>query len=302
MAERMGYQKNAMVSLLTAQLRSSRLKKTESTIAYITSMPHSKMLDVNPTYHQFFTGAKVRAEQLGYGMDVLWRRESAMSAARFTQILISRGIRGVLLAPRPKAMSHISLDWSKFACASIGHPLPAPRLSFSGAWHDSIMHTTLRMVKKRGYRRVGFCIDPASDRFTNFAFSSRYCFYQHSLPASNRIPFFQEPLVQALPDFRKFERWFVRHRPDVLLCVGPGIPDWLRKLGCSVPEDVSIADLCLPDDSGNAAGMFEMPGVIAATAVDLVVERERDSFERSLESYPLLSKPGVAVGAAPLSG
>jgi hypothetical protein len=33
-----------------------------------------------------------------------------------------------------------------------------------------------------------------------------------------------------------------------------------------------------------------------------LAERERDSFERSLEGYPLLNKPGEAVGATPLSG
>jgi DNA-binding LacI/PurR family transcriptional regulator len=273
MAERMGYRKNAMVSMLTAQLRSSRLRKTESTLAYITSMPHSQMRGVNPTYYEFFLGAKARAEELGYGLDLLWRRETAMTAARFTKILIARGVRGLLLAPRPNAMSHISLDWSKFAVAAIGHSLPAPHVSFSSAWHYNLIQTALRMLKKYGYRKIGFCISPVSDKYASFAFSSRYSLYLRSLPASDRVPFPQDPLVQELPDRSKFERWFVRHRPEAILCVGPRMPDWLVKMGCSIPQDVAIADLCLPDESGTTAGMFEMPRVVAASAVDLVVEQ-----------------------------
>jgi DNA-binding LacI/PurR family transcriptional regulator len=273
MAERMGYQKNAMVSMLTAQLRSSRLRKTESTLAYITSTPPSQMREGNPIHYEFFLGAKARAEELGYALDLLWCREPSMSAARFNKILLSRGIRGLLLAPRPKPMSHISLDWSKFSVAAIGHMLPAPHVSFSGAWHYTIIHTALRMLKKYGYRKIGFCISPESDKYANFAFSSRYSLYLQSLPPGERVPFPQNPFVQQLPNRGKFERWFAHHRPEALLCIGFHIQCWLEKMGFSIPQDVAIADLCLPDENGTTAGMYEMPRVIASTAVDLVVEQ-----------------------------
>lgn len=272
-AERMGYKKNAMVSLLTAQLRLGGLRKTESTLGYITSMSHPRLTELNATYHEFYLGAKERAEELGYGLDVLWRREESMTAGRFTKILQARGIRGLVLAPRPKPLGHISLDWEKFAVAAIGHGLPSPRVSFSGAWHYALIDTALRMLKKYGYRRIGFAINADSDNYARMAFSSRYALYQQSLPAAERVPFPQDPFIRTIVDARKFGRWFERHRPEAVLVTGPRISGYLERAGFAIPRDVSVVDLCLADESGETAGMFEMPRTIAATAVDLVVEQ-----------------------------
>jgi LacI family transcriptional regulator len=272
-ANRLGYRKNALVSILTTQLRLGGLRKTEATLGYVTSLVEDKILDQNATYHQFYMGARDRAQELGYGLDVLWRREKSMTASRFTKVILARGIRGLILAPRPRALGHISLDWQKFAVSSIGHGLPSPHVSFSGAWHYALIHTALRKLRKYGYRRIGFCVDPESDSYARMAFSSRYSLFQQSLKPNERVPFPQDPFLKTAIEPLKILRWFSKHRPEAILCVGPKLSQCLERAGWSIPRDVGIADLCLPDESGERAGMFEMPRAIAATAVDLVVEQ-----------------------------
>lgn len=272
-AVKMGYKRSAIISMLTAQLRSGRTLGTKSTLAYITSLPHSEIARPNATYYDFYLGAKSRAEELGYGMDAIWSREKSMTSKRLSSILQSRGIRGLILAPRPKAMSHISLDWGRFAVAAIGHGLPAPQVNFSGAWHYALIHTALRRLKKYGYSRIGYFVAPDSDDYARQAFSARYSLYQQSIPAGERIPFPQNPFIKTVPTRKKFQLWFTRHRPEVIVCSGPQIRIWLEESGYDVPRDVALADLCLEDESGSIAGMYEMPRVIAATAVDLVVEQ-----------------------------
>lgn len=272
-AEEMGYKRSAMVSMLTAQLRLGRSLGSKATLAYITSLSHSSLGKANPAYYDFYLGTKSRAEELGYGLDVLWTREKGMTSARMNAILHARGIRGLILAPRARAMSHISLDWEKYAVAAIGHGLPAPRVNFSGAWHYALIHTALRRLKKYGYRRIGFYVSPDSDDYARQAFSARYSLYQQSISTGERVPFLQNPFLKTPAGRKKFDQWFTRHRPEVIVCLGPQVRNWLEGAGYSVPRDVALVDLCLEDDSGSIAGMFEMPRVIAATAVDLVIEQ-----------------------------
>lgn len=272
-AEELGYKKNAIVSMLTAQIRSNKLHRVESTLAYMTTLNSPLISEHNPAYYHFYVGAKKRAEELGYGLDTIWRKEKAMTTDRMTRILSSRGIRGIVLAPRPDVLTHISLQWDQFAAVAVGHPLPAPKLSFSGAWHYDLISKALRATSKYGYRRVGFAIAPDADRYSQFAFSARYHLYQNLLPASQRVPLLYRPLGKENFDIRKFQRWFAKNRPEVILHAGKVVPTWLERLKISVPGDVACVDLCLESDDGKYAGVFERPEVIAAAAVDLVVEQ-----------------------------
>lgn len=81
------------------------------------------------------------------------------------------------------------------------------------------------------------------------------------------------PMGRDYPTQARLEKWVKHHRPEAVICVGPEVPLWIREAGLSIPQDISITDLCLADESGEIAGVFEMPQLIAATAVELVVEQ-----------------------------
>lgn len=274
-AERLGYRKNAVVSMLTAQIRASRLQKTSSTLAYMTTLWTPKIPLINPTYHLFFEGARRRAEELGYGLDLIWRKESAMTGPKMTKILQARGIRGVLVAPRPTPMSHIRLNWDKFAAACIGHAMPAPKLHLAVADHTRIIETALRMIKKYHYKRVGFAVFPSSDHYAQYNFSSRFLFYQSQIPPGDRLPPLYNPTLDhdGHPDLPRLAKWIEQHQPEVIIGMSPQILEWLAELKISVPDDVAYVDLSLPSTNGSCAGIFEQPEVIAASAVDLLVEQ-----------------------------
>lgn len=272
-AARMGYRRNPLVSVLTAQLRKKKLLSRKATLGYVTSLPHTRLKEVNPTYLDFYLGAKARAEDLGYSLDLLWRKEGNMTGKRFTQILSSRGIKGLIFAPRPRALSHFTLDWNRFASATIGHHFPRPRIHLAGSWHYAIIDQALRMLRKYHYERVGYCVWGASDEYARFSFSSRYLAFSQEQPTRKRIPLFNSYSHLAECAKEEFSAWFFKYRPEVLLTTGPVILEWLAEWGVNVPGEVAVVDLCLPDDSGNVAGMWEMPAVIGAAAVDLVVEQ-----------------------------
>jgi transcriptional regulator with XRE-family HTH domain len=88
-AKKLGYQTNPLVSTLTAQIRKSRISPTVSTLGYITSFPLN--LDEHNHWTEFYHGAREQAAELGYGLDVIWRRQPGMTTAKFNGILRAPG-------------------------------------------------------------------------------------------------------------------------------------------------------------------------------------------------------------------
>ena len=273
-AKKLGYCANPVVSLLTAQIRKSRLSPTTISIAYVTSFPKPQIVGTGAAnYCVYYNGAKARAEALGYKLDIIWRREHAMPAERFNKILTTRGIRGVLIAPRPQALGHITMDYARFATAAIGHPLPSPKISHAIPWHSQIATLAIRKMLKLGYRRLGFAILPESDSYTNFSYSSRFALYQMQQSPKNRVPFLVKPWERRVPTRDDFAKWLDRHQPDAIVVTGDIVPNWMRELGLRIPEEIGYADLTLPAMDPLVSGMVENTGNVGACALDLVVEQ-----------------------------
>jgi DNA-binding LacI/PurR family transcriptional regulator len=270
-AGKLSYRPNPLVSTLTAQIRRSRISPTVSTLGYVTSAPLPSE-DRNP-WTEFYHGAREHAGELGYNLDLLWRREPGMTLRKFNGVLRARGIRGVIISPLSDVMGHITMDFPRLAAATVGHPLAKPRLHHASAWHLQCMNLALRMILKRGYKRIGYAIFPHTDRYASFSFSSRFLLYQSTITAKERIPLLVHPQEKRVPSRRQFETWFGKHSPDVILCSGPLIPDWIRELGLNVPQDVAYANLFAFDKESSESGIQEPSRLVGACAVDLVVEQ-----------------------------
>lgn len=274
-ATRLGYRKKPLVSMLSAQIRANRHAKNEATVAYLTTFPFPEIPKINATYHAFFEGAQERAEELGYGLDLVWLKDHAMTGVRMSKILFARGIQGLLVAPRPTPLGHISLRWSDFSTACIGHALPTPSFHVANALHHRTMDIALRMIRKHHYQRIGFAVGIDSDRFAQRILSSRFLLYQNSIPPDERIPSLFDLTINrdSSVNLKAFQKWYQKYRPEVIICLGSYVPTLLKAAGISVPNEVAYVDLCLSSEDGEQAGIFERPKVIAASAVDLVVEQ-----------------------------
>jgi DNA-binding LacI/PurR family transcriptional regulator len=274
-AKKLGYQTNALVSVLTAQIRRSRTSPTASTLGYITSFP--LRLNAHDHWSEFYRGAKEQAAQLGYGLDPIWRREPGMTGAKLNGILRARGIRGVIITPLADAMGHITMDFSRLAAATVGYPLAKPHIHHCSGWHLQFMSLALRRILRQGYSRIGYAIFPDADRFASFSYSSRFLLYHSAIPAKQRIPLLVHPQSNSTPSMQQFKSWFEKHQPEVLLCTGPLVEEWMAELGIKAPRDVGYANLTLIRKDGPVSGIFERTRKVGACAVDLVVEQIRQN-------------------------
>jgi LacI family transcriptional regulator len=95
-AKALGYQRNAAVGVLMAELRRSGSARFEATLALLNANEDPEAFRKHPTVPVYVAGARKRAAELGYGLDEFWLHDPDISGKRLASILKARGIRGSL--------------------------------------------------------------------------------------------------------------------------------------------------------------------------------------------------------------
>lgn len=265
-ARELGYRPHPLYSTLLSQVRARKPVSQRENLAFLTAFPtRDGWRKSSFVYNEYREGAAERARQLGYALEDFWTKEPGMTGRRLTQILETRNIRGLLIAPLPSARGHLSLEWSKFAAATLGPSLYKPDLSRATADHFGGFTMALRKLAKLGYRRIGLMTQRSGEARVNYAYTAALYHYQHTIPAANRIP----PLIRDGLTEPQYRQWFNRHRPDVVMG-GPGLMNWAMAWGLRVPHDLGYADPQRPPWTP-WAGIDYHYRVIGAAGVDLVV-------------------------------
>lgn len=269
-AARMGYQANAVVSNLMAQLRANRNPKYQSTIGIMNASPARDSLQKNFTFRAWIAGLCDRCGELGYGTDDFWLHEPGLGPERLRQILRARNIRGVIIAG---VLDHRELPpefdvlWKDVACVAVGIRPERPALHFACNDQFSTALNTAKHLEHLGYVRPGLVIDPAIEANIDHRFSAGFHAGRTWESSRNQIPILDfHPCGEA-----DFARWMQKFRPDVIVCTHPEVREWLGRLGLRCPQDVGLAHLDLTNEIEGWSGMDQNNDVVGAFAVDLVI-------------------------------
>ena len=268
-AAELGYRPNATVANLMAQLRATKTAKFQSTIGFLNASPDRTILREIPTFREWTRGAEDRAKELGYGMDFFWLHEHALTPDRLKQILVARGIRGLIVAAMqsngvlPTAYADL---WSEFSCVVIGMRPHKPSLHFaSNDQFSTAAHAALEL-RRLGYRRLGLVIHPKIDAWLEYRFSGGFFagddhFESRSLPV---FPF-------AKSELSSFQKWYRKHRPDAIVTLHAEIKGWLETMGVKVPREVGLVHLDRESEMTQWAGMDQNSFCVGAAATDMVI-------------------------------
>ena len=272
-AEEKGYQRDPVVSALMNQLRTTRKSRWVEKIAYLTFWNTRGEWRENINETAYFLGAGERAAQLGYEVEDFWAKQPGMSSARLSKILYSRGIRGVIIAPLPRHLGHVSLDWRHFASAALGLTVLKPDIHRASHSYQEGMNLALHSLKNLGYRRPAFANIALFDRRTKHGWLSGFLTSQFQLPAEHRIPPFLAPGHNRGEkwDRDKFARWLEKWKPDSIVSNTEQPIELAGELGYKIPGDLGFASLHRLHDDDPWAGINRQPRQIGAAAVDLVV-------------------------------
>ncbi len=269
-ARTMGYQANAVVSSLMAQLRGSKNPKFQATVGLINASVSRDSLRTNATFKSWSKGIRERSAELGYVLDEFWLHEPGVRPERLAQILRTRNIRGVIIAG---VLEHRQLPenfhklWNELACVVVGIRPEQPALHFAcNDQFSTAMHTALEL-ERLGYRRPGLVIDPIIEENIDYRFSAGFYARKQAFCSEERVP---------MLDFRAdgeqdFRGWLKSHRPDVIVCTHPEIREWIANAGISCPGDIGLVHLDVTPGMEGWSGMNQNNDAVGAFAVDIVV-------------------------------
>lgn len=279
-AKAMGYRTNPIVSDLMRRIRGRGRTLHLGMIAFLTF--HDSMSGWKNTliYREFFEGAKQRAQDLGFDLESVWAAQPGVTPARLNAILEARGIRGVIVGPRPTPPDPDLIDWNRWAAACIGMPIEGRTLHIANSNRLRTMERLLAVLHTRGYRRIGLALRPGQAQ-VDHGWQSAMLYYQHLRPVDQRVPMLSRELWHK----HKVAEWVKAHRPDVIIGMAKCLPDWIQCTGARIPEDIGFIHLALEFEAGHPAGIDQHPRLIGAAAVDLVVNHIL-SNEQGLPSHP----------------
>jgi hypothetical protein len=231
-AARRGYRPDPSLAVLNAYRRRKRHLLPHETIAYLTNFPTTHEWKSVTTFVRNFEGAKVRAAELGYSLEHFWLGAAELTGRRASQILVTRGIRGLLIGPLYRGASALDLDWNRFATVALGRSLAAPAITTVSTHHAHAVELAWQTAWSRGYRRIGLVLTEEEDARTAGTLHSAHVFQQYRHRASD-VPL----LVMPAPSTTVLISWVREHQPDLVIGSHQGLCEMLSDgLGSAVRQ------------------------------------------------------------------
>lgn len=283
MAAKLGYQANPLLGAALSAVRRARHHDYRGTLALIDADEEKNRSHYVVFHREIAAGAEARAQELGFRTELFWlgTHEPALSPKRLADVLVARGIPGVVLLPFNTAQDLSAFDFSRFAAVQMDHCLIQPRLHTVLPDHYVSMIHALERLTQRGYQRIGLCMAERKDARIKSKWSAAFHAFYRGYARDSGIPALIEPQVTR----ESFLSWFQHYRPDAIVGHVQTMVDWLAEIGVRVPRDTGFFNLNLTERTGPCAGLDLEPRRLGATAVEAVVAMLHRQ-ERGVPAYP----------------
>jgi LacI family transcriptional regulator len=281
-ATRAGYRPNPLLGAALSAVRRAAHHNYRGTLALVDTA-ESGRAELMLFHREIAAGAQARAETLGFKTELFWLgdHKSGLSHARLRAILHARGIGGLILLPFNTAQDLSDFDFAHFAAVQMDHCLVQPQLHTILPDHYVSMLHALERLTRRGYERIGLCMEHRKDVRLKSKWSAAFLTFFRSYARSTGIPALIEPEVTR----SRFLSWFQDYRPDLIVGHMQVMTDWLKEIKVRVPTDVGFFNLNHTERTGPCAGLDLEPRRLGAAAVETVVAMMHRQ-ERGLPAYP----------------
>jgi DNA-binding LacI/PurR family transcriptional regulator len=278
-AAELGYQPDPEIAKLMTHMRRARKPTTPRTLAFIWAEREPQEVLKSSWSQQLVLGAHRQAKRLGFQLEEFHLAARGMTGRRLSGILEARGIPGFILSPLiSRSRGHVSMQWEKFSSVVIGLGYARPQLHRVHHHHFLGMMTALRMLKKQGFKRIGFyCGSTINERMFR-AWSASFLAH-HPLPKPGELL-----ALRKTPSQADFLTWLRTEKPEVVLDGGHIIKAWLESLPKSKrPHHVTLGwHASMPE----VAGIDQQADILGAAAVDLLVAQ----YQQNEQGIPIAPK------------
>lgn len=278
-----GYTQDAVMSHLLARLRSSRSKSFQGTLAVLSCRRREPMWEAYEVYRRFVAGIETRAHDLGYSTERHWLYQPGVSVSALRRMLQARGVQGIVIAIHADDMPlspEVLALLAEYPAASTQR-YPFGQISHCATVNQyGAVRLACSELARRGYRRIGLYVSPATDRFVDGKFTAGYLYHCHT---SGSLAL---PVVEGVePTAAHFRAWFRKNKPDAVITLVSCADIWLRDLGFPPGEKIGLVHLDSTEVSDWAA-VDQHFTEVGSACVDLVVGQ----LQRGERGAPAISK------------
>jgi LacI family transcriptional regulator len=282
-AEDLGYELDPWVSRSMAAARISQSNDYRETIAFIwTGRLHYARGELR--------GAQDQARDYRFRLDEFRPVPEGLSGRRMAQILIARGIRGVILAPNAdRAHPHYWLPWKHFGCVLLGSSLRNHGHLRVQHDHYNAAIQIMQELRHQGYRRPALICTESFHERTWRCYGAAIGTYG----SGNLAP--EDSVYLVRPDHPPAEiaAWHRRRRPDVLLLESGTMAQRLEAAGLEIPGKVPALLLSLGGPDRFWAGILQDSQRIGQEAVRALAWKLQTQELGVTKNPPVLSIPGI---------
>jgi LacI family transcriptional regulator len=284
MAAAEGYRPDPELARVMGRLRGRKKARAAANLAWLRYGRAPEAPQDYPWFAPIWEGARRRAEELGYRLDQVIEDSRRLSVTRLREILLARGVAGLVESPPWRHESYASFDASPFAVAIAGESDRPYVMHQSGPDHFHNMRMLMRELRGLGYRRPALV---ASDYIHVVSAGTVVAGFETEkleLPPEDRVPWHSR-ISDQKPE--ELAAWLRVWRPDVLICGNNTWEALLRSLGWRVPEQIGLAHINLAADVAEWGGIDQNHVAIGAGAVDLLA-MQLVKGERGAPASPVL--------------
>lgn len=273
-AAEMGYHHDMEISRVMRLMRQSRSELFFESVAFLGLCPKEMLTPGGGFFADILQGAKARARQLCYGLDVLHLEDYQRNPGRLRDVLKSRGIRGILLSPRMHPDDSLPFDLDGLIPVGIGHTHPADYFNLVRFNHFSGMTLCCRKLRRLGYRKLALVADADVNNRMEGRFSAAFITHRAEVmkPEGYEYVYLETPLRPApVIDFVRAVK------PDAVIAGYSTVYSWLKESGIRFPRDMAFATMNCDAAFPDLAGIDQRYVDWGARALDLLASLLRQS-------------------------
>lgn len=293
-ADELGYTPDPRVGEYLRYIRQRRHAKSTPVLALVNAHPQPLARLTSPNIRAIAAAAIREAARQGYRLEEFWLRAPGMNAARLSDILVARGIRGVVVLPLPAGARTFALNWSAFVCVTTCYSAYRIGLNLVTTNRQHYLELALQELRALGYARIGLAIDADTDDRSHHQTLAHGLWDSSQQPRANRVAPLSAPAIDKIT----LQRWLRRERPDAIVSTRNHVFTLLQELGKRVPDDIGFASLAASArDIPGLAGVDERPDAVGTSTIDLLVgQLQREEYGPPASRRLLLVEGGWISG------
>ncbi len=239
-AEEIGYRPHPLVSSLMQEIRTKR-KSTHSgmVLAVLDDFVGPRPDQMAISWKEHMDGIRNRADELGYGVEIIRYKEQSLSEERLVRILWSRNIRGIIIPYHYQLLELQDSHLSCFAAVSLGYTLVTPPLDRVCPDFYGGMTLALDEIRERGYSRVVYVTEHRSLPRNHGKLAASFLFRK----SSNRGKMDMKLCTSIEKEGEKILKWIERQQPEVVVSEHHRVYGVLKGAGYSIPRDLAFVQM-----------------------------------------------------------